>query len=786
MKLGLTGLIISALAAGIWYPVWAQSEQSPAVMLTTENVTIPITSNASQADGMVLVKLTDLTPTNITLRAVPLTQGDARGFIHFPDNGGRDTIRLDAERLHCQAAGACSIPYYVTEMWPPGLYQGAIEAWGPTGKVTSTPVSVVRLPSSFHPVVTSDRMHDGRISVDVDGYTATNFLLSIQNPTGSPPHHFELTACPKVDNADCADENRQSAMKAVNFMPSSFWLEPGATQTVSVVVQPCPTSGPCSANMTIAEADQHDTSVQTVISVNQYRSVLFRQAWLFIAVLIGSAVSVMLNNLFPTTRAKQSVREDLRRTEDMLRDCPNAGAALLDSLRSEATRLKFVVQQISFTDSTKETDLQNVRQATAVLAASTGLARRLSLLRTDSDGALLPIAKHALLRGKLLEAEEALRASDADSAASRLNEVQAKLTQGRNDGEQAELRGTLRDSIAKLMLERGTKPAQAPGAASDAPPPALTQPADRDPVIRDLVAQLDDDSRDYTLLNTTDLLDTERDFYVADVWTEYMERKLAEFDTVPPAGDTQGWQARKSAWVAFSGVFLQCLRRSPNSDQTQTMLDLLRHDTTLQDIVTVLKEDGSAQIECDARPKYLEAVDIALVLTNPLLRDVAAVRRFMSYEWSFGDETTQPPNVDHTRHYFRPPARHWLHKTPLLTYKVSVKVSVPFTDAKDITFKRDVTARTARPISVTRWTGWINFLVTASIAVVTAFGTKYATTLPNVVGWPDCLTAFMLGFGLDQLRDTVTSPPSASPPPFPVAPANPAPGTSQLGASART
>jgi hypothetical protein len=54
--------------------------------------------------------------------------------------------------------------------------------------------------------------------------------------------------------------------------------------------------------------------------------------------------------------------------------------------------------------------------------------------------------------------------------------------------------------------------------------------------------------------------------------------------------------------------------------------------------------------------------------------------------------------------------------------------------------------------------------------VVTAFATKYGSAVPNVIVWSDCVTAFTLGFALDQLRDTVTAPhASLSAPTAPVA-----------------
>ena len=55
------------------------------------------------------------------------------------------------------------------------------------------------------------------------------------------------------------------------------------------------------------------------------------------------------------------------------------------------------------------------------------------------------------------------------------------------------------------------------------------------------------------------------------------------------------------------------------------------------------------------------------------------------------------------------------------------------------------------------------FAVTSAIAVVTAFGAHYGSSLPNVITWSDWLAAFMLGFGLDQLRDTVAPTTTSAP-----------------------
>jgi hypothetical protein len=526
--------------------------------------------------------------------------------------------------------------------------------------------------------------------------------------------------------------------------------------------------------MFIRDPAHPEIGLPTVISVNQYGALPLRQGLLLVLTVVGALVSVALNNLFPTTRAKMAIRTSLARIRETLESSPNAGPALLDALGAEATRLRLVVRGVTFPAADKEATLQDARQAVAALATAAGLTRQLSQLRTDADAALLPIGTVTSLYGKLSEAEEALTALDAEAAKSRLNEAQAQLTQARNDGEQAALRRSLNNDIQKLLKERGhLKEAPKPAdPAAKQPPPTLDQPSGRHPEIARLVEQLFEDSGGYADLDTADLLDTERDFYVADIWTEYIERKLTEYRGDPPEGeDTNAWRKRKCDWEAFDVAFLKVLRCSPGSEQTQTMIDLLRHDTTLQDIADAITRDGGMRIACDTRPKFLEAVDVSLEVEDPVLKDVPAVRRIMHYEWSFDDDTAPPPDTNRCRHYFTPLRRRFLRsKGQKKEYTVSVKVSVPFTNAQKIPAEKKLTPRMPEAAGEVRWTNGVSFAVTAAIAVVTAFATKYGSAVPNVIVWSDCVTAFTLGFALDQLRDTVTAPhASLSAPTAPVA-----------------
>jgi hypothetical protein len=257
---------------------------------------------------------------------------------------------------------------------------------------------------------------------------------------------------------------------------------------------------------------------------------------------------------------------------------------------------------------------------------------------------------------------------------------------------------------------------------------------------------------------------------------------------------------RRPALVSLSDALLECLLRNPKSDHVQVLLDLMRSEVTPDEVAAALAR-GEARIECDPRPKYLESVTFAFAFTNPLLNDVPAVRRLLTYSWSISDDTAPPPNVDRFRHYFRQPKLGWrlLQRRPppatvgssvqppevkaAQTYSVTVTVGVPFTADKPHTLpERIVTPRRTTGV----W--WkvepmelASFGVTTAIAVVTAFGAHYASSLPNVITWSDWLSSFMLGFGLDQLRDTVTTStvvapigPAVQPPAAPAASAAPA------------
>jgi hypothetical protein len=765
--------------------------------LVPDRATLAIPAPKGDTDGLLHVTLTGAEPRNVTLHASPLTVGDGYAFVRFPDTGS-DLIRLDNNKLQCEAGKDCVVRYEVYDAWAAGIYQGIIEAYTPQGKIGTTPISAVRPVAAFRPVITSDAMRDGRIVFDAT--TDSSFLLSVQNPAGSPPHKILLSgepadrACPRPGGGPGAP---------ISFAPAEFQLEPGAAQTVIATVAPCLTTGTRLAVLKTVNGDEPGAWAETVISLSRYAPATTRQLWLLAFVILGSVVSVLLNNIFPVNRTKNALRNELRRVTETLRDCANAGPALIDSLTAEATRLRLSLQKIYFFDATKVARTQDAQREVAALAAAAAMTRRISLMRSKVDGATLPIATHAMIRGKLRDAEESLLAGDATAASDRLSEAQAKLTEAIDDVTQSILRKSLTDGLPKLMHEHGVladqpkgqaaqpdAKAAADGGAAPAAAADLKQPEDRHPRIKAFIEQLHRDYNELEKLTARDMLDIERDFYVADIWTEYVEPKLKAFK------DDPGVAARREALKGLSKALLASLLHNPKSDHVQVLLDLLRSDLTPDEIAAALAL-GKARIDCDPRPKYLESVNIAFVFTDPLINDVPAAKRLLTYSWSIDDDTAPPPDVDRFRHYFREPKRRWFRLEPAppppivvkptdpaaqfpvdspgcvlrraKTSTVAVTVGVPFAADTAFAHPPQVSPRVVTPRRTTAaW--WkvepmelASFGVTTAIAVVTAFGAHYASSLPNVITWSDWLSSFMLGFGLDQLRDTVGTATVATP-----------------------
>jgi len=749
------GLRLAFLLLTIALPAVSANAQ---VTLELASGTLRIEPRSGQADGVVKVTFAGTDPATVTLRASPLAQGEAYAFVRFNDSHA-DNIVVDPKGMNCQPKAQCQIAFTVEGAWKSGTYQGTISAASPSATLASIPLGAVRTAPAFQPVLSSENLHGDRLVVDAT--TKQEFLLTVRDPAGAMPGEFVLTGT-AGDGSSC---------NPLLFSPSRFHLEPEAGQAVIASVQPCVPAGQHFLALRVASATDKTAGVDTVVEVTRNAPPARRMVSLLIWVVLGSVVSVMLNNIFPVSRLRTSLRATLRQVNAILRDSGQAGAALVDGLAAESRRIDLSLKQIHFFSAGKVNDIQAAQAAVAALHAAAILARRIGQTRSAADSATLPIVTHAAIRQKLRDAEDALRAGDTQAASDRLAEAQSKQTEAQNDVQQTALAANLGKQLTKMMTERGRLvPAarQQAAPAGSAPVSAqLVQDPARNPRIRDLISQLAQDMDGVSGLDPRDVLDVERDLYIADIWTEYVEDKL---------------RADPARFGELAASLLDLLMRNPKSDQVQTLLDLLRAETTPREIAMSLAR-GEGWVECDPRPRALQSVDIAFTFTHPALRTVSAASRLLTYDWDTGDGTTPPPDVGRFSHYFkapRPRLRFW--KTVRRSYDVTLAVRVPFTAVTD-SFGF-ATVITPRMTAADRWRAEpmeiASFFISAAIAVATAFGTQFGGGVPNEITWSAGFSAFMLGFGLDQLRDTISpgtaavTSPAPPPPAAAPAPAHPA------------
>jgi len=722
------------------------------VKLELGSATLQVDPRTGEANGVLKVTWGDNDPAPISLRALPVAQGDNYGFVRFNESH-TDTIDVDPKALNCPPKGPCEIPFTVEEVWKTGLYQGSITASSPSTTLATISLGALRAAPSFQPVLTSDALHGGRLVVDAT--SQADFLLTVQNPAGARPGEFVLTGIG-------GGEPHCDPRGPLTFSPARFHLEPEASQAVIAAVQPCVPTGEHFLVLHIGSVTDTGPGTDTIVAVTRYPP---GRTWtVLFYVVFGSIVSVMLNNIFPVSRARTALRGSLRQVTATLRECGQAGPALVDGLAAETRRIELSLKQVHFFSASKLAEIQAAQTSVATLMTAAGLARRISMTRSAADSATLPIVTHAAIRQKLRDAEDALRAGDAQASGDRLAEAQSKLTEAQNDVQQAALAAMLGKQLTKMMTERGRIVPAPPPPGTDAaahPDSHLVQDPSRNPRIRALVEQLSVDMPGIAALSPSEVLDVERDLYIADIWTEYVEPKLRD----DPARFTE-----------LADSLLDSLLRNPKSDQVQTLLDLLRSETTPREIALSLSR-GEGWIDCDMHPRALQSVDIAFTFTHPALQAVPAAKRLLIYDWDTGDNTTPPPSVDRFSHYFRKPPRgrrFWGRAER--SYDVTLAIRVPFTaDTDTFPFGTVITPRAgasdwwrAEPMEIA------SFFISVAIAVATAFSTQYASGVPNEITWSACLTAFMLGFGLDQLRDTISPASAASPTANPQPAATPA------------
>jgi hypothetical protein len=150
-------------------------------------------------------------------------------------------------------------------------------------------------------------MHGDRFVVDAT--TRREFLLAVHSPQGARPGEFVLTSS--------GDPSPACNPAPLTFSPARFHLEPGGSQTVIATVQNCVQTGEHYLVLHIGGTDDGG-GLDTVVDATVHPA---GRTWtLLLYVIFGSLVSVMLNNIFPVSRARTALRSSLRQVSDTLED----------------------------------------------------------------------------------------------------------------------------------------------------------------------------------------------------------------------------------------------------------------------------------------------------------------------------------------------------------------------------------------------------------------------------------------------------------------------------------
>jgi hypothetical protein len=627
-------------------------------------------------------------------------------------------------------------------------------------KLVSVNIAVIRPDPLFEPVVMGDTVKNGH--VEIDATNLESFILTIQNPTGSPWRRFKLRDCSDKEATACTDPHAVAADTAgtsipvgLVFSPSSFALAPGKAQSVVVQVPGSLGQDPHARFLQIADADDATLETTTLVVIKKLTSTKTRTEFLLLAVILGAFISVALNNIFPASWAKSEVQGALQRVTDMLSGCALLGHTLRDVLSSEIGRNRLIVRGMRFYHLRKDSVIQEVQQATVVLVTLTIAAKGVNTLRSQIESCSLAVRTKLAVGDALNAAEEALIGFDLATAALKVTDATRIAAAG---SQSATLAAELADDIKKLLSERGnTRSAQAESAARTLDviknSEVVAIAGGRSATIAQLVAQLERDLSYLKSMKLGELLEVERDFYIADAWTEFVEPAI---------------ESDKARFEGFAIELLECLKRNPISEHVQILLALVRSSLTPHDIRAALS-DKAASIDCHDFPRYLDLIDCRFVFSNPCIQSVTAARRLASYQWNLNDGSEPPEDFESCKHYFVPPRLQRLRSYFKLlrapsTRTITVGVTVPGSAAsKVVTFERTITLRgRAKRPSELGMLQFMNFVLSTSIAVLAAFAAQYGSVLPDAIDWKTGVAAFMFGFGIDQIRDKATTSPSVS------------------------
>lgn len=687
----------------------------PVLSIVSEPASVPAGYRDDKASGRVRVMTTaESGLPAIYLRAFPLKLGNETASITFPGNSGKSWIELPAGTEQ-----KLDVPFDVTGLEVSGTYEGQIEVMpqGKSSAAVSTKVVVVRADPGFALTVGGSAYKDGQISfTTADPKVPATFTVQIP-ATG---RKRELEVAPKAPFD-----------KVVAVSPDQrFTVSPGETKIIYLLPKSDMPLGISTGALTVRDANRNDLATEVFVSATRLGSVEWRTFILFAFVFVGAVVSMLLNNIFPVSLANRRTRQALTNIETDIRSSGNVTPALQAALFADSARVRLLNGSFGWYTTTKGELMQQVATLVKALQDNVATANEISAQRLRSDSNSIPVRCSLQAEERLLEAERALVANKPDLAKKAVDEAKTLIDSGSGTAVLNDLRTQLVKDIDALIAASATVLAARPAA------------------ITSLVTKLTASKPNLAAMPAQQLLAAERDHYIA--WTF-----VNDFEP----------NAAGNADLANSETdFLAALTNATTKTDTRLLIQLAQKGLAPQDVENALTQ-RPPRIDSDNEAIPYQMSNFRLVFGNPALA-VDAVRRICDYKWDFGDNTPSP-NSDFCRHFYLSPpepgdlmeraARRIGRKFGLGVrtghpYTVTVTVTTPVSTGPGVAFTKAITVQRSRRRMGAIGIEVATFFISFFIAVCAAYGTQYAT-LPTADTVSVFITAFLFGFGLDQIRD---------------------------------
>lgn len=743
----LAMLLLFASQAAVTAP---QSKSTPkaAATLIPASQTLSIGVPRQVAKGQITVVAAGRSWAKLRLSSQPLKLGNYVASIRFSKLDGANRAGLSDPRLKCQEGSPCPVDFEIVDAKTRGTYVGTVELDADGEQLATATINLLVPEAGPPPVLAGDFLKGN--AVDFDATKDSSFVLSITNPTGSPSRSLKLTVASQ--EGDAANSAATCANSDIEFYPPSVLLDGGATEQIRVQVPSCLEKGTHNSILEITDSDDGWVVVSKAMKITKAASESSRRWALLFWVVFGATLSVALNNAFPLRRARADHFDELSRVKAKLNACGSIGSALRGSLRSEGQRLWLLIDSVSFVNTRKDAILAEAEQGIQALSQLVAVADSVNALRAECDGLSLPIRTLLVIGEYLRAAEDALLRSDVAGAQAR---VTAAALLAHTDCNPKALATALTSDIAKLLMERYNGNQPVPPIARDLKDchacreEAIAQGRAR-PIAQRLVL-LELNRTNLSEQPLPDLLTLERDFYIADVWTNVVEIAVSN------SGDEV-----KERLKAMLPELLAQLEAAPVAAHTQLFISLAKSNLSSVDLQLALM-GKHAKIDCNPYARYLDLENYQFRFLSPALSAVAATTQLLDYRWEFDDHTTPPDDGDRCKHFFWPPGRwkriwRWISRESEPTHTVTVTVTMPLATKETYTFSQVIQMQRQKDrASSLGAIQIITFFITTGMAVLASFGAQYGGVLPVTVDWGVSVTALLFGFGIDQIRDRAAS-----------------------------